>query len=115
MQILLHSSWPDTFLGNGSAQKNELIQQKNDKYEICSSEQELFRYFDNGGINGGRTTRDSCKSADLTKKHEKMLIIVATGRVIIGKHNFNIFLMAVAFCNICGMTNMPIYPLQHPI
>ena len=64
------------FLGNGSVQKNELIQQKNDKYEICSSEQELFRYFDNGGINGGRTTRDLCKSADLTKKHEKCLLLL---------------------------------------
>ena len=29
-----HSSWPNVFLGNGSVQKNELIQQKKDKYEI---------------------------------------------------------------------------------
>ena len=107
------------FLGNGSVQKNELIQQKNDKYEICSSEQELFRYFDNGGINGGRTTLDSCKSADLTKKREKMLIIVTTGRVIIGKHTFSVFLMAAlmaaGFWNICGMTSIPIYRLQQQI
>ena len=48
-----------------------------------------------------------------------MLIIVATGRVIIGKYYFNVFLMAAlmaaAFWNICGMTSMPIYPLQQQI
>ena len=103
----------------GLYRKTSSFNKKWYKYEICSSEQELFRYFDNGGINGGRTTLDSCKSADLTKKHEKMLIIVATGRVIIGKHTFSVFLMAAlmaaGFWNICGMTSIPIYRLQQQI
>ena len=46
------------------------------------------------------------------KNTRKMLIIVATGRVILGKHDFNSYLMAAlmaaAFCNICGMTSISI-------
>ena len=53
------------------------------------------------------------------KKREKMLIIVTTGRVIIGKHTFSVFLMAAlmaaGFWNICGMTSIPIYHLQQQI